>query len=118
MTTLGMANTRMRDFFDVYELARLHEFDGTTLASALRDTFARRRTPIGAELPLALTPAFRADVDKQVQWRAFLRKGRLTDAPKELSMVIEAIRAFVGPALLAARGNIDLGRWASGGAWL
>lgn len=117
MTTLGMANTRMRDFFDVYELARQHEFDGAALASALRDTFARRRTPISAELPLALTAAFGADAEKQVQWRAFLRKGRFNDAPEELSAVVEAISAFVGPALMAARGAADPGRWSNRGRW-
>jgi predicted nucleotidyltransferase component of viral defense system len=118
MTTLGMANTRMRDFFDVYELARRHEFDGAMLASAIRDTFTRRRTPIVAELPLALTPAFGADADKQVQWRAFLRKGRLRDAPDELSGVCEAIAAFIGPALRAAREAAKLGRWPAGGPWI
>jgi predicted nucleotidyltransferase component of viral defense system len=117
MTTLGMANTRMRDFFDVYELARQQEFDGTTLASAIRDTFARRRTPIGAELPLALTLAFGADADKQVQWRAFLRKGRVSGAPDELSGVCEAIAAFIGPALRAAGEAGKLGRWPAGGPW-
>jgi hypothetical protein len=43
------------------------------LASAIRDTFSRRCTPIDAELPLAPTPAFGGDAEKQVQWRAFLR---------------------------------------------
>jgi predicted nucleotidyltransferase component of viral defense system len=118
MVTLGIANTRMRDFFDVYELARLHEFDGATLASAVRDTFARRGTDIGAWLPLALTPAFSADAEKQVQWRAFLRKGRLDRAPQELAAVCDAIAAFLGPVLMAAGAAANPGHWSAGGPWI
>lgn len=118
MATLGMANSRMRDFFDIYELARQHEFDGAALASAIRDTFARRRTPLGPDLPLALTPAFGADSDKQAQWRAFLRKSRSVDAPQELLTTTRAIAGFVGPILLAVRSGQSLtGHWPPGGAW-
>jgi len=101
MASLGMTNTRIRDFFDIYELARQHEFDGAVLASAIRDTFAGRSTPLGPDLPLALTPAFGADADKQAQWRAFVRKSRLVDAPQELRTVTEAIAGFLGPILVA-----------------
>jgi hypothetical protein len=111
MTTLGMANTRMRDFFDVYELARQHEFDGVDLASAIRDTFARRRTALGPGLPPALTPAFGADGEKQAQWLAFLRKSRMVDAPQQLSTTTEAIAGFLGPIVVAVHLTPPPGRW-------
>jgi predicted nucleotidyltransferase component of viral defense system len=118
MVSLGMANSRMRDFYDIYELARQHEFDGAPLASAIRDTFARRRTPLGSDLPQALTPIFGADTDKQAQWRAFLRKNKLVDVPQELLTTTEAIAGFVGPVLAALRtGRILPGRWPPGGGW-
>jgi predicted nucleotidyltransferase component of viral defense system len=118
MAILGMANSRMRDFFDIYELARQREFDGATLASAIRETFARRRTPLGPDLPTALTPAFGADSDKQAQWRAFIRKTRLIDVPQELSTVTEGIAGFVGPILAALRaGRSVAGRWPPAGGW-
>jgi predicted nucleotidyltransferase component of viral defense system len=118
MVILGMANTRMRDFFDIYELARQHEFDGAALASAIRDTFAQRRTPLGPDLPPALTPAFGADNDKQAQWRAFLRKSRLVGAPQELITATEATAGFVGPILAAVgAGRSFAGRWPAGGGW-
>lgn len=118
MAILGMANSRMRDFFDIYELARQHEFDGEALASAIRDTFARRRTPLEPDLPPAITPAFGADSDKQLQWRAFLRKSRLVDAPQELLTTTKAIAGFLGPILVAVRSSQSFaGRWPPGGAW-
>jgi predicted nucleotidyltransferase component of viral defense system len=112
MVILGM------DFFDIYELARQREFDGAALASAVRDTFARRRTPLGPEHPPALMRALGADSDKQAQWRAFLRKTRLFDAPQGLSTVTEAIADFVGPILTTLRaGRRFAGRWPPGGGW-
>ena len=118
MTTLGMANSRMRDFFDIYELARQREFDGAVLAAAVRDTFARRRTAFGPDPPLALTPAFGADGEKQDQWRGFLRKSRLVEAPQDLSITVRAIAAFLGPILEAVgSGQSFAGRWPPGGAW-
>ncbi len=118
MATLGMANSRMRDFFDIYELARQREFDGAVLAAAIRDTFARRRTALEPGLLVALTSAFSADRDKQDQWRGFLRKSRLLGAPQELSDATKAIAGFVGPILDALRsGQTFAGRWPPGGAW-
>jgi predicted nucleotidyltransferase component of viral defense system len=118
MVILGMANSRMRDFFDIYELARHREFDGLALASAIRDTFARRLTPLEPDLPPALTPVFGADSDKQAQWRAFLRKTKLVDAPQELVIATEAIAGFAGPILAALRaGQSFAGYWPPGGGW-
>jgi predicted nucleotidyltransferase component of viral defense system len=117
MAVLGMANSRMRDFFDIYELARHREFDGRLLASAIRDTFARRLTPLEPDLP-ALTMAFGADSDKQAQWRAFLRKARLVHAPQQLSTATGTIAGFAGPILAALRaGQGFAGRWPPGGGW-
>jgi hypothetical protein len=118
MATLGMANSRMRDFFDVYELARRYEFDGGVLVSAIRETFGRRRTPVARELPEALTPAFGEDSGKRTQWRAFLRKNRLEDAPGGLSAVIQATAGFVGPVLKAVASQETFAtRWPPLGPW-
>lgn len=58
MVDLGMANTRMKDFFDLWFLCRELEFDGSQLVAAIRSTFERRQTPLPAGLPLALTDTF------------------------------------------------------------
>lgn len=55
MIRLGIANSRMRDFFDIYELTTGKAFDGDTLRRAVAATFARRGTEIPTQRPLALT---------------------------------------------------------------
>jgi predicted nucleotidyltransferase component of viral defense system len=73
LVRFGMANSRMKDFYDLWMIARQLPFDGATLAEAMAATFARRRTRFPLEAPLALTTAFSGDRMKQTQWRAFLQ---------------------------------------------
>ena len=78
MVALGQANSRMKDFYDLAVIARRTELDGSTLAAAIGATFARRRTPLPTEHPLALTRQFSEDPAKLLQWQAFLNKNRIT----------------------------------------
>jgi hypothetical protein len=118
MVVLGEANSRMRDFFDIHALSGHDCFDGELLASAVRATFERRRTPIPASLPLALTPEFAAIHGKQVQWQGFLRKNGLKSPPAELGEVVERIATFLGPVITAARSDASLKlAWQPGGPW-
>jgi predicted nucleotidyltransferase component of viral defense system len=118
MVVLGTKNSRMRDFFDVYMLAKLRQIDGESLVQALRVTFERRRTAIPGGLPLGLTPEFAAIADKRVQWRAFLRKNGLVSAPDELEKIIGSISKFMEPAINAASTGAPLAKtWRPGGPW-
>ena len=80
MVMLGQANSRMKDFFDLAVIARRTELDGGTLAAAIVATFARRRTSLPTERPLALTQGFSGDAAKLRQWQAFLNKNRIEAA--------------------------------------
>jgi hypothetical protein len=102
---LGMTNSRMKDFYDVWSLSRLFEFDGAILSRAIKETFRRRGTPLPVEPPLALTSDFSQDSAKQTQWKAFLRKGRLEVDGKTFSEIIDALRGFLMPTMLAAARN-------------
>lgn len=101
MVALGRANSRMKDFFDVWVLSRSHDFDPERLARASAATFARRGTEIPAEPPDALTPAFAADAAKQAQWRAFVEDLEL--APPALDMIVSDLQAFLMPHAARAR---------------
>lgn len=114
MVKLGITNSRMKDFFDVWFLARRFEFDETTLHQAIHATFARRLTVIGNQLPYPLTDGFAKDSAKQTQWSAFLRRNGLTGAPSNFEEVIEAIREFVAPVL---RKDGIASRWKPGKGW-
>jgi hypothetical protein len=95
----------MKDFYDVWSLSRLFEFDGAILSRAIKETFRRRGTPLPVEPPLALTSDFSQDSAKQTQWKAFLRKGRLEVDGKTFSEIIDALRGFLMPTMLAAARN-------------
>jgi predicted nucleotidyltransferase component of viral defense system len=73
MVTLGMVNSRMKDFYDIWTMAQQFTFNGRVLVQAIRATFERRETEIPAVLPVALTTKFGQDSEKQKLWQAFLR---------------------------------------------
>lgn len=103
MVALGRANSRMKDFYDIWSLSRLHAFEGNRLARAITATFARRHTPIPTEPPDALTAAFAEDVSKQRQWSAFLDGIEVAAPP--LADVTSTIRDFIMPHVEFARGR-------------
>lgn len=113
MCQLGLANSRMKDFYDLAVLARTFEFDGRILIKAVRTTFSRRGTPLPEVEPVALTAIFHDDAAKRRQWRAFLKKAQGTDLG-DLPAVIAEVRAFVLP--LITPGAADLGHrtWVDG----
>ncbi|HYN78669.1 MAG TPA: nucleotidyl transferase AbiEii/AbiGii toxin family protein, partial [Lamprocystis sp. (in: g-proteobacteria)] len=74
---LGIANSRMKDYFDLWILASHADFDGGTLAQAIRATFERRATRIPEGIPFGLTDEFSQEPQKQTQWRAFLTRTAL-----------------------------------------
>jgi predicted nucleotidyltransferase component of viral defense system len=102
MVMLGRANSRMKDFYDIWILARSHEFDGDRLARAIAATFARRNTEIPFERPDALTAAFAEDAIKQRQWNAFLKDVAVN--PGSLAEVIEELSAFLMSHVREAQG--------------
>ena len=117
MVQLGMANSRMKDFYDVAVLSRDFDFDGPLLTRAIQATFERRKTPLPTTAPVAITAAFAADPTKQSQWSGFVRKAGVRDAAS-LAETIEAVRAFVeAPLASAATGNGAPGKWRAGGVW-
>lgn len=117
MVALGIANSRMRDFYDVWTMSCIFEFDGSLLAEAIRVTFERRRTSIPSTAPIALTAEFGGNPDKIRQWGAFLHRNELA-ADTEFQEIVEKLNRFLRPALsAAATGEEFHRRWPSGGPW-
>lgn len=105
MVALGRANSRMKDFYDIWILSRSFTFDDDRLPRAIAATFERRGTAIPHDLPDALTLAFADDEQKRRQWRAFV--GDLAHDPGDLNDVISEIAVFLMPHDVAA---VRLGR--------
>jgi hypothetical protein len=102
LVSLGMINTRMKDFYDLWYLSRAYSYDGELIADALKATFTRRQTEFPVVgLPVAFTTEFAEDSIKQSQWSAFLGKSSLFRGNSDLRSVIQQIRTFLQPPLRA-----------------
>ena len=99
MVKLGLANSRMKDFYAIWALSRLFSFEGKVLRNALENTFARRRTIFPASTPFAFMPAFYEDPRKTVQWTAFMKKSKPDIPVGDLSAVIADIAVFLSPVI-------------------
>ena len=118
LVILGQRNSRYKDFYDIYAIAGAFRFERTTLVQAVKATFDRRRTPVQAELPEALAAAFYADVSRASQWRAYVTRAGLSDAPADFAQVGDRIVAFLRPLWAdLGYGSATPGDWQGGGPW-
>lgn len=118
MVALGMQNSRMRDYYDLWIIARHFSFEGAALLAAVRATFDRRRTDIPEAVPLGLTDEFATDQYKATQWNAFLSRSQLEEARIGLPQVVDDLRTFLVPVLDAAVNDEDFAHsWIDGGPW-
>jgi hypothetical protein len=119
LVKLGIANTRMKDFYDLEILSRTFAFEGKTLAQAIQNTFQKRGTdvPVGG-LPVAFTSQFYDDLNKKRQWTAFCAKNKSYVEKAEFKAVMEAIRNFLAlPVRTIQEGHSFTKRWKPGGPW-
>ncbi|MBK7145508.1 MAG: nucleotidyl transferase AbiEii/AbiGii toxin family protein, partial [Xanthomonadales bacterium] len=92
IASIGMTNSRMKDYFDLLALARENAMNPRDLAQAIGATFARRRTALPDDLPVGLTQRFATDAEKRKQWQAFLNRNRL--AAPALGDVVAELATF------------------------
>jgi hypothetical protein len=118
MVTLGDRNSRIKDFFDLHHVASRFLFDRTTLVEALRQTFARRQTPIPDKVPIALTRAYWDNPSRPAQIRAFSRRTRVAAGEDFADECSRILAAFLSPVLEDLRTNAARSwTWQPGGPW-
>lgn len=116
MISLGMANTRMKDYFDLWVLCKNSDFEGTVLQQAVSATLNRRSTAIPEGVPLALSEGFHTDRQKQAQWAGFLKKNQLEAT--NLGAIVDELRRFLLPVVEAIReGREFSGLWSGQHGW-
>jgi hypothetical protein len=118
IVSLGFANSRMKDFYDIRTLAREFSFEGGSLSKAIGNTFQTRGTELPDSKALVFTPEFFNDDDKKKQWAAFCNKNRSYVADVALETVCSEMAAFLSPVLdtLKHRSNFKK-NWPIGGPW-
>lgn len=117
MVYLSTLNSRMKDFYDLWLLARQFAFQGPELTQAITATFANRKTAIDVA-PIALTAAFTEQASTLAQWAAFRKKLPGIECPDRLSELAQFLAEFLLPAARACKRNERFEqRWSPGGPW-
>lgn len=87
ITSLGMANTRMKDYFDILVIVRNCDLAPKLLSEAFEATLKRRGTAKPADLPLGFSDAFLNDERSISLWNAFLTRNKLEANTLEATVV-------------------------------
>lgn len=93
---LGYANSRMKDYYDIYHMASHYPFNFNHFSQALRTTFTQRHTSLSGR-SLIFSEEFLHDKNKQTQWKAFLRKNSL-DQTLQFADCILCMEKLIEPA--------------------
>jgi predicted nucleotidyltransferase component of viral defense system len=118
LVDLGSTNSRMKDFYDLWMLARTMRFDGATLTAAIGATFARRGTALPHGTPVGLTAEWAAEDRVVGYWLGFVGRNDIPGEAPLLTAVVALLRGFLQPptaALLA--GESFVMQWPAGGPW-
>jgi hypothetical protein len=118
MIKLGLLNSRMKDFYDIWLMIRRFDFNGYKLTEALKRTFEHRKTSLPVDRPLFAEEIYDEKSDRQMLWKAFLIKGQIKHVPEKLSATAKAIEEFLIKPLEALNKDIVFnGKWKVSEAW-
>ena len=116
MVKLGVLNSRMKDFYDIWLLSRQFDFDGAKLAEAIRLTFERRGTALPAEID-AFTEHFVEA--KQTHWAAFRKRLQQDHVPASFREIAASVDRFLSPIVAALfSGKPSPTNWTAPGPWV
>lgn len=115
---LGLQNSRMKDYYDLWTLARRFSFDAAPLAEALDATLKRRGRKLPSQMLSGLTEEFADNPTKRTQWKAFLRRTIPGQMDLDLGEIVLVLREFMAPVLESILfGKKPRLHWTPGGGW-
>jgi len=118
MIKLGLLNSRMKDFYDIWLMIRRFDFKGSLLIEALKGTFKHRGTILPEGPPFFDEEIYDTRSDRQTLWKAFLNKADIKLAPEKLSEVAKEIEDFLLEPLKAIKNDYEFDKvWKSSGPW-
>lgn len=112
MVLLGIANSRLKDFYDLWLISQTFELDGATLSAAVQRTFERRQTPMPTDVPTGLTRLYAEEWN--VRWKAFLNREHMNAVPIDSGHVLDDLRKFLVPLMNPSNSGAY---WPAGGPW-
>lgn len=118
MVKLGELNSRMKDFYDIWNIIQHQNIDGAELQKSCVATFEKRDTALNLDYPF-FTDAFVQLEDKQIQWSAFVRKQGLEGiAPSRFEDIATQLQGFFRPMVETQITGGDFSViWRAGGSW-
>jgi len=118
MVMRGSINSRMKDFYDIWMLSQVFDFEFSMITEAFLKTFERRST----ELPLDTTFLHSLLTERSgssIQWQAFLRRNQMRDVPTEFKIILEKIETFLEPVIESIHQPVTQnGEWKALGPWV
>jgi hypothetical protein len=118
MVVLGMANSRMKDYFDIWMLSRNFIIEADILGKAIVETFKKRHTELPQHDPIALSEDFFINEFKKNQWKGFLRKQQRLVSMPDLAEIIDVIRNFLLPIVSEINtGTSKVKEWSPERGW-
>ncbi len=112
LVVLGMANSRVKDYYDLFLISQTFTLEQRSLAEALRQTFERRGTAVPEDIPAGLTDEFATAW--QTRWRGFVRRERMISVPDDLATVVTRLRDLLLPVIRGRNQDLE---WSPGGPW-
>lgn len=108
----GEANSRLKDFYDIWLATRTFTFNLAAMVEAVSGTLRRRETTVPTSMPVGLGDAFASFVEQKGQWTAFLRRTRPTVNPPEFAQLVDELRRFFRPIISGlAQPEAAQGQW-------
>ena len=106
-TSLGLANSRYKDFYDIYMLVKKFDLSGTELRKAIQETFRHRGTDF--DDIVAFDGEFANDTVRQNRWKAFVRKKKAIENV-EFEEVLSLVKKVLQPVTEAIKAEADFER--------
>lgn len=95
IVNLGLANSRMKDYYDLWALTQQQPMAPDALMSAIEATFARRETTVPVDAPTGLSSMFYQDPVKSAQWTAYAASIEMESLT--LGDVVDSIWGYLAP---------------------
>jgi predicted nucleotidyltransferase component of viral defense system len=117
MVQLGKLNSRIKDFYDVWLLSRLFNFEAGVLTEAIHKTFEQRETILTEDV-FAFTDEFIQS--KTAQWNAFRKRLNQKSIPESFNEIVKTVELFISPLLVTdyAKKSIVNTNWIAPGPWI
>ena len=100
--SLGLANSRYKDFYDIYVLSDRYNFDGKELTNAIKETFNHRGTSF--DDIAAFEDGFADDETRLMRWNSFVKKKKAL-IKLDFEEIVQLLKILLFPIVDAIKKN-------------